>query len=259
VTRSKKINRYLLLLALLFVLAVLRGGDLPGEEVLPDLYRATVHRPLLAPAAAAASRADLDLVALQSELEVSQRRVRLLEEKLEKIHALQAYFGELAWEAQPEAVPAWVFAVDTDPYRRTFAIDRGERDGIAAGMPVVTGRALLGVVIRTHLRSAVVRRVDDPGFRLEVEIETGKGVLKGVARGDGDKGLDVRFVRRAAALRAGDAAFTSRYHPLVPPGLLVGHVESVDDLDQNGIHEVAVTPASALGRWAQVHVLRKRR
>ena len=46
--RFRKIDRYLLLLAGLFVLAILQGSDLPGEEVLPDVYRAVVHRPLLA-------------------------------------------------------------------------------------------------------------------------------------------------------------------------------------------------------------------
>jgi rod shape-determining protein MreC len=259
VTRFRKINRYLLLLAALFVLAVLRDSDMPGEEVLPDVYRATLHRPLLAPAAAAAHSDELEIVELKSALEVARREVKQLKEQLERTHRLREYFQELVWRERPQAVAGWVFAVDTDVYRRHFRIDRGRADGLEAGMPVVTGTALLGVVIQVDARIATVRRLDDPAFRLEIEIETGDGVVHGVARGDGDGGLDVRFVRSADSLRPGDSAFTSRYHAKIPPGLFIGQVEKVDDVDQDGVHEVTVTPAAALGRWAQIHVLKKRK
>ena len=257
-TRFRKINRYLLLLAALFVLAVLRDTDMPGEEVLPDIYRATLHGPLLAQAAAAAHKDELDLVVLRSQLEVARREVRQLQEQLERTHQLRDYFKALVWRARPEAVPGWVFGVDTDVYRRHFFIDRGRRDGLEPGMPVVTGTALLGVVTKVNARTSTVRRLDDPSFRLEVEIETEQGVVHGVAHGNGDGGLDVRFVRTAESLRPGDSAFTSRYHKRVPPGLFIGKVERVDDVDQDGVHEVTVTPAAALGRWAQIHVLKKK-
>ena len=257
-TRFRKINRYLLLLSALFVLAVLRDTDMPGEEVLPDIYRATLHGPLLAPAAAAAHKDALALVTLKSELQVARREVRQLKEQLERTHQLRDYFKALVWRARPQAVPGWVFGVDTDVYRRNFFIDRGRNDGLEPGMPVVTGTALLGLVIKVDARTATVRRLDDPAFRLEVEIETEQGVVHGVAHGNGDGGLDVRFVRSAEALRPGDSAFTSRYDEKIPPGLFIGLVEKVDDVDQDGVHEVAVTPAAALGRWAQIHVLKKK-
>lgn len=258
-TRFRKINRYLLLLAALFVLAVLRDSDLPGEEVIPDVYRATLHRPLLARAAAAAHGDELELVALRAEVEVARREVRQLQEQLERAHQLRDYFEKLVWRARPQAVPGWVFGVDTDVYRRHFFIDRGRDAGLEAGMPVVTGTALLGVVIQVKARTATVRRLDDSAFRIEVEIETERGVVHGVACGDGDGGLDVRFVRNADSLRPGDSAFTSRYDKKIPPGLFIGQVEKVDDVDQNGVHEVTVTPAAALGRWAQIHVLKKKK
>jgi rod shape-determining protein MreC len=188
---------------------------------------------------------------------VARREVRQLKEQLERTHQLRDYFAKLVWSGRPQAVAGWVISVDADVYRRSFRIDRGKSDGIEPGMPVVTGRALLGVVVHVQARIAIVRRVDDPAFRIEVEIETEEGVVHGVARGDAAGGLDVRLVRTADALRPDDSTFTSGYHARIPPGLFVGKVEKVDDVDQDGVHEVTVTPAAALGRWAQIHVLKK--
>ena len=256
--RFSKINRYLLLLAAFFALAVLRRSDFPGEEMLPGVYRATVYRTLLAPAAAAVHGDALARVELESELEAARLEIVQLKDQLERTHELQAYFEALEWEAQPVALPAWVFAIESDDYRRTFWIDRGSADGVKRGMPVVSGKALLGVVLEVRRGQAIVRRVDDPSFRLEVEIQTAGGMVRGIARGDGDRGLDIRYVPKTQSLRAGDAVFTTSYHLRVPSGLVVGWVAEVDDLDQDGIHEVKAAPAAALGRWAFAHVLKKR-
>jgi rod shape-determining protein MreC len=255
--RFQRINRYLLLLAAMFVLAVLLRKELPGEEVLPDAYRAAVGKPLLQPLADAVHDGPVGEAELRSRLAAAERRVRELTEQLERTHELERWFGKLRWEAPARAVPAWVYAVEADEYRRAFQIDRGSGEGIKEGMPVVTGQALLGIVVAVHPNTATVRRVDDPSFRLEVEIEGEREgeVVRGVARGDGDRGVDVRFVPRARALRKGQKAFTSRYHPLIPPGLYVGEVESVEDVDEDGLQEVALAPAAALGRNAHVHVL----
>ena len=97
--RFRKIDRYLLLLAALFVLAVLKRTDLPGEEVLPDVYQATVHQPLLAQAAAAANDGALDIVALRAELAARQREIRQLRQQLETTRKQAGYLRELRWEA----------------------------------------------------------------------------------------------------------------------------------------------------------------
>jgi len=253
--RFQRINRYLLLLAALFILAVMRKRDLPGEEVLPDAYRAAVGKPFLQPLAAAAHDGAIDAAVLRSRLAVAERQVRELTEQLERAHELERYFEKLRWEAPVRAIPAWVFSVEIDDYRRTFKIDRGASSGIHEGMPVVTGQALLGVVMVVGPNHATVRRVDDPSFRLEVEIEGDGEVVRGVSRGDGDRGVDVRYVPRARALQKGQKAFTSRYHEMIPPGLYVGDVVTVEDVDEDGLQEVALAPAAALGRHAQVHVL----
>ena len=256
--RLRKIDRYLLVLALFFLLAVLRRDDMPGEEVLPDLFRVAVHRPVLAPIAQAANGEVLEQTALRSELEAARREIRVLKEQVQRRDELARFFRELKWEGRPEALPGWVISVDSDAFTRKFHLSVGSAEGAKAGQPVVEGKALLGLLVAVEPNTSIARRVDDRGFGLKVGIAPARGVERGVASGNGDGALEGELVRKAQAVKEGDPVFTSRYHGDVPPGLLVGWVESVEDLDRDDILEVTVQPAAALGRWAQVEVLRRR-
>lgn len=255
--RFRKIDRYLLLLAGLFVLAILVRGDLPGEEVLPDVYRATVHRPLLAQAAEALAEPELEIVRLRSELAAANFQIRQLKEQMSARRELGEFLRPIQWRSPPAAIPGWVFAVDSDTYRRTFKIDCGSGDGVGRNMPVVTGKALLGVVKDVKLHESTVLRVDDPEFRIEVELPIAENrYARGVAHGTGDRGFEVRFVRAARSLQPGTPVFTSSYSKEIPGGLLVGEIEEVEDQESDGVLEVRGTPAASLGRFAQIDVLR---
>lgn len=253
--RFRKIDRFLLLLAGFFVLAVLRRSDLPGEEVLPDLYRAAIHEPLLAQASGALAGPEQRLVRLESELASAKHEIAQLKQQLSSRQELAHFLRGIEWPREPVAHPAWVFAVDSDVYVRNFQINVGRSSHVAPGMPVVTGKALLGRVRTVHRRIATVRRVDDPNFRIEVEIAHDGGYARGVAVGTGARGLEVRFLRAAGKLKKGTPAFTSSHDPAVPPGLLVGWIESVEDTERDAVFEVSLTPAASLGRLAQVEVL----
>ncbi len=254
--RYRKIDRYLLLLAGLFVLAILQRSDLPGEEVLPDIYRAVVHQPLLAGAAGALAEPELELTRLRSELEASKFRILQLKQQLSSRKELGRFLRAISWRTPPVAIPGWVIVVDPDPYRRMFQIDRGTSAGVADGQAVVVGKALLGRVVSVWQRGATVRRVDDPMFRIEVEIALEHGYARGIAVGSGDRGMDVRFLRGAGGIKPGALVFTSAYDEFIPAGLLVGRIDEVEDENRDAVLEVSVTPAASLGRLSQVEVLK---
>jgi len=256
--RLRRIDRYLLLLAVLFVVAILKTTDFPGEEIVADVYRAGIFRPLLAQAARSAAEDELTLVRLRSELETARRDITRLREELENTRRLHGYFEALRWDAAPLALPASVVTVDADSFRRSFQIDIGSGASVRQGLPVVTGTALLGLVRHVENNIAFVTRVDDSNFRIEVEIETESGPVACVAEGTGDPTLALRLVRGVRDLRPGLPVFTSSHHPLVPPGLLVGTLLVAGDEQGLGTRQVRLLPAANLVRLAQVEVLRRR-
>lgn len=255
--RLRRIDRYLLLLAGLFVVAILCPRDLPGEEVLPGIYHATVYRPFLAQAAAAAAGDELQVRRLESDLAAARLEIRKLTEQVEATRRLGKFFEDLEWEAAPVAMPGWVFGVDADEFRHHLLVRCGQR-AVQEGMPVVTGHALLGLVQRTTPQHAIVQCVDDPRFRIEVEVQTPEGPFRCVAEGAGESGLSLVLVRNSGLLAKGQEVFTSSYHPRIPPGLLVGRIEEVEETEGEGPPRVEVRPAASLSRLAQVEILGRR-
>jgi len=262
--RFRRIDRFLLVLAVLFVIAALRGRSLPGEEILPDLYGSFVERPLLASTMGKDEAPDKEAARLRSEVDSLKREVGQLRTQVAETRRLGQYFDKLQWRRVPRAVSGWVTGIDPDPWQRTLRVGCGTEHGVALSadpelgpskLAVVSGTALLGVVIRAHRRDSTVRRVDDDRFRLEVEIQTPAGVLRGVVSGQGGPLLALRFVRQVRDLQAGMGVFTSNFDPDVPPGLLVGRLESVSDEEGDGVKEVAVQPAASFVRLGQVDVL----
>ena len=259
--RFSRIDRFLLVLAALFVLAALRGRSLPGEEVLPDLYSTFVQRPLLAATSGEGASETQQITKLESQVASLEREVRQLRDQVADTRRQGRFFAELKWPTPPRSIPAWVTGIDPDPWQRAFNIGAGRADGVKLGrnghqkLAVVSGRALLGIVIEAERRISTVRRIDDDRFRLEVELQTPEGVLRGIIRGQGSEQMTLRFVHRARELADGMPVFTSSFDRDIPPGLLVGRIRSVKDAESDGIFEVAVEPASAFVRLGQVEVL----
>ena len=254
--RFRKIDRYLLLLAALFVAAILMRWDLPGEAAVPEIYRAVIHQPLLLPAAKIASRdSGQEMEKLRAELATIRDENARLHEQLSARDQLGRYFDEIEWRSRPKAIPAWVLSVEADVYRRFFDIDRGRDHGVGPGMPVVCGTVLLGRVHHAGRRYASVRRIDDAGFRIEVAVRLAEENAPGVAGGNGRGGMVLRFAKVTRPYTLDAAVFTSSYDEQIPQGLLVGYVDRIEDPDRDRVDQVTLRPALALGRLAHVWVL----
>lgn len=189
-----------------------------------------------------------------------------LQEDAERLQAALAEDGLRAsgLDRLPEARIARVLrTTDAVPTRRSITIDRGAEDGLVPGLAVAFGEVFLGRVEVVHGRSALVELVTDPHSRLEVAFRTDRGrrltgYVRGEGRGGTDREMDVRHVRAdddCGRVAVGASVFTSNADPLVPAGLLVGHVTHVSDKNLDGMPTIRIRPALDLERSTRVMVL----
>lgn len=201
-------------------------------------------------------------------------RVKQLQKENEALHAqLAEAQGKLATigDAQrerdnlsqllnlqtPGGVPkviAQVTAIGASNFDSTMEIGKGSDDGIAAGMPVVTGNGLVGRVIQTTNSRATVLLLTDTTFNVSVRLPNGDTAA---AIGEGIKEpMRVDLVDLDNPLKIGDAVVTSGLdHSMYPAGIPVGTVKSVTSNTHDLRKNVRLDPAGDLRSSSEVAVL----
>ena len=141
-------------------------------------------------------------------------------------------------------------------------IDRGAREALQRGEPVLTAAGLVGLVEEVGPVTSTVRLVTDPRTSLLVQIITRRNGQwragpEGIARGTEDgQSLTVQGVPRESDVAAGDFVVTSPSpeSPL-PPYLIVGRVVKSELKPAGLFRDLVVEPRAVPAEVRDVYVL----
>jgi hypothetical protein len=194
-------------------------------------------------------------------------RVALLENQLVRLKRLLADAGahrdvvEQAPDTSLIPAVAYPMARAAD-FPQRIVLDRGRRDGVTEGLPVLSGAALVGRVALVAETSCEVQLITDPAFRLRTTIVRADGSdLEGMLTGDGS-GLvcfrpQISDPRAPIPLpRAGESVVCSRQSVLCGVPAVIGSVEGVEREPGAALPQARVLPACDLNRLADLVILR---
>lgn len=189
------------------------------------------------------NRATLDTVVSidqSSDLEVLRRRNADLEEALAQFQAELVDLREIASDYQriaellnytssrqnEEYVTADVIALaDANVPLRTIVINRGARDGVAVGMPVVTQQGLVGRIINVTANASRVLLITDSSSAISGRLQTTRAEGSVVGQPAGD--LLMVFIPLDAQVPEGDLVITSGLGGNLPSDIVIGQVTNV--------------------------------
>ena len=127
----------------------------------------------------------------------------------------------------PTAVTGRVIADTGGPFVHTVLLDVGTEHGAARGMAAVNERGLVGRVIEVGRRSSRVLLLTDFNSRIPVMVEPSRD--QAILAGNNTGRPALVFLPLNPRLAVGDAVVTSGRGGVLPPGLEVGRVRSLDD------------------------------
>jgi rod shape-determining protein MreC len=122
-------------------------------------------------------------------------------------------------------VAADVIAVDDLSYLRTITINRGTRDGIAVGMPVVTKQGLVGRILQVSANAAQVLLVTDQNSYVSARLQTTR--VEGSVAGQPGGTLRLLYVPLDQTIQEGDLVITSGLGGNFPSDIVIGQVTSI--------------------------------
>ena len=151
-------------------------------------------------------------------------------------------------------VSARVVSTDASNFQLTVEIDHGRNDGVAVGMPVVSGDGLVGRVIDASRIRSTVLLLTDASSSVGVRL-TGSGDV-GVANGAGDAPMPVELIDPGVKVAKDEVVVTSGLQQSIyPPGIPVGRVKGAVAKPGALQQDIAITPVVDLRRLTFVKVL----
>ncbi len=200
----------------------------------------------------------LALVDVRAHNEALRERIAILEgENLQYREALIESehldrIGQMRSELATPMRPAQVVGQDISPWFRSLLLDRGQRDRVRSGMPVIVEQGLVGLVTASTPNAARTMLLLDAQSAVDAIIQRSRA--RGIVRGGRD-GLIFEFYVRGDDVAVGDAVMTSGFGGVYPKALRIGEVSAVHIDEELLVHRAEVTPAVDFGRLEQVFVL----
>jgi rod shape-determining protein MreC len=244
VRRSWQSKRLTFLLICLFICAILMGlsafgilAPLESIAAIPLNFLSRVTTSLsLSTSDAALSFSDVEALRgrnaeLEEQLAELTGEVILLREIASDYERLSDLLEYTSSTTNQEFVTADIIGQGQIGFIRSIIINKGTRDGIAIGMPVVTDLGLVGRIWRVTANSSQVQLVTDQNSFVSGRLQTSRA--EGTIGGEGlESGqLEMLFIPLDAEIPVGDLVVTSGLGGNFPPDIVVGQVVSVRNLE----------------------------
>jgi rod shape-determining protein MreC len=158
-------------------------------------------------------------------------------------------------QEQYDLVVSRVIGRQSNNWFKFITIDKGAKDGISQGMPVISADGLVGRVSSTSLNSSQVTLITDREMAVGAIAQSSRetqGIIEGMGESNSLRMINIPYYSKISRYERVVCSGLSQYYP---KGILIGYVQSVEK-EANGLLLTAVvTPAVAFDKLEEVMVI----
>lgn len=195
-----------------------------------------------------------DLVQENLRLKTDQLLLRSQLQRLLAIESENNYLKSLlqsSRQVKGKTLIAELLSVDFQPFVNQVMLNKGTRDGVYLGQPVLDANGVMGQVIQVGPITSRVLLVNDPNSG--ISVQNARNGVRAIAVGDTYSGkMRLRYVAKTADIQANDVFITSGLGDRYPEGYPVGKVLSVDKDPAHQFATVYLQPSARLDSSRQV-------
>lgn len=183
---------------------------------------------------------------LKAEALLLQRRLQKLATLTEQNVRLRELLNSAAL-VDEQVLVSELIGVDPNPFTHRILIDKGEKDGVFLGQPVLDALGLMGQVVEVMPYTARVLLLTDTTHSIPVQVN--RNGLRAIAVGTGNpESLELRFVADTADIKEGDLLVSSGLGQRFPAGYPVATVKEVNHDSGQPFAVVRAVPTARLNR-----------
>ena len=181
----------------------------------------------------------------------------VLSSKVQKVEILKAENERLREMLQSSeklderVLIAELLAVDLQPFRHQIVINKGQREGVYDGQPIVDANGVMGQIVHVGPFSSTVLLLTDPSHAIPVQIN--RNGLRSVAVGTGQSHiLQLEHLPNNVDIREDDLVVSSGLGSRFPPGYPVGVVYNISRVPGEPFAKVTIIPSAQLEKSREV-------
>lgn len=193
---------------------------------------------------------------LQAELLQSAVQVQQLAESKAENLRLRALL-DAGLVINDRILNAEIISVDANATHQVFILNKGLREGVVVGLPVLDAKGIMGQIVESTHRLSSLMLISDSRHSIPVRIaRTGdRAILTGM--GDNNR-LQLDYVPESADIRVGDALVSSGLGNNFPAGYPVAIVTEAKRISGREFAEVYAKPTAEIDSSRHVIVLFRR-
>lgn len=152
---------------------------------------------------------------------------------------LKQELGFLSESEKGTLIPARIISRDPMTFSDYIAIDKGARDGLAEGMPVLANGILIGQLVQVFEDAAKVNLITSKDSIIQAMLQDSraKGILKG-----GISGLYIDNIVSDTEFKNGEYVVTSGLGGNFKQGILIGRTSKVQSYSSGIFKSISVEP-----------------
>lgn len=192
---------------------------------------------------------------LQARRAILEENDRLRRENLKVGASLQRYEAvaaenerlrellESSYRIKEQVLLAEMVSIDLQAHSHRLVVNKGSREGVYVGQPVVDAHGVMGQVLHVGPFSSSVLMLTDPRHALPVSVtRTG---LRAIATGTGRRDeLQLEYLSSESDVRKNDLVVSSGLGDRFPAGYPVGKVARVEQGKDGSSPRIIVTPSA---------------
>ena len=130
---------------------------------------------------------------------------------------------------------------ERDLFQDFILIDKGSKDGIKVGFPVITSKKILcGRISEVYDNFSRIMLISSPASSFDAKVSDQD--IFGVVKGKGGLNLEITLVPKDKEIKTGDQIVTSPLEGIFPKGLLIGEIKDVSKKDIEPFQSSTITP-----------------
>ncbi|WP_159817548.1 rod shape-determining protein MreC [Colwellia sp. 20A7] len=142
---------------------------------------------------------------------------------------------------------AEILSVDSDPYSHQLVINRGARDGVYEGQPVLDALGIVGQILHVGQTTSRIILITDTSHAVPVRVK--RNGLRLLASGSGQiDRLNHNFVPQSADVKIGDMLVTSGLGGKYPEGYPVATISYISNDESREFLRVYSKPIAQIDR-----------